>query len=209
MAVPSAYLTKTNSLKALLGALQRAGVPDRFNREFLHKQLGFTSSADRPVINVLKALRFLDDAGVPLERYKRYRDPTEAPTVLAEAIRDAYADVFSADEQAQKLSVHQLKGLFARLSGKGDSVVEKMATTFRALVGLANFEAVPGELPAPESDRGSASETEDARRLDATAQVGTNSLQLHHDVHIHLPVSNDIAVYDAIFRSMREHLGLR
>jgi hypothetical protein len=28
---------------------------------------------------------------------------------------------------------------------------------------------------------------------------------LHHDVHIHLPVSTNVKVYDTIFRSLREH----
>jgi hypothetical protein len=59
MAVPSAYLTTTKNAAAILAAMQRAGVPERFTFEFL-KQLGFGSSSDRAMIAVLKALGFFE-----------------------------------------------------------------------------------------------------------------------------------------------------
>ena len=50
--------------------------------------------------------------------------------------------------------------------------------------------------------------------MDDAAEVKSNirrddpgTIVLRHDVHIHLPVSTDIKVYDAIFRSIRENLG--
>ena len=183
--------------------MQRAGVPDKFTNEFLQKQLGFTSSSDRPVIPVLKALGFIDDANVPTDRYRAYKDPTDAKRVMAEAVRSAYADVFAADQRADQLSATKLQGILARISGKGDSVTQKMASTFKALADLGDFDAVPGQenpdedQKTPEESPGGVAER---RAPSATGPI------LHHDVHVHLPVSTDIAVYDAIFRSLREHL---
>jgi hypothetical protein len=209
MPVPSAYLTKTGNVASMLAALQRAGVPERFTYDFLQKQLGFTSSSDRPIIPVLKALRFLDDSGAPLDRYRRYKDPSQAPLVLAEALRDAYADVFAGDQNAHTLSSTQLTGMFARLSGKGEGVSQKMASTFKALSDLADFSAVPGEHAQPldtaeEAGQAASSPTREAPSTLLTG--GGGALQLRHDVHIHLPSSTDIAVYDAVFRSLRENL---
>jgi hypothetical protein len=204
MPVPSAYLTKAESAGPILGAIQRAGVPDRFTHEFLQKQLGFTSSADRPVLSVLKALRFLDDSGVPTERYRQYKDPSQARRVMAEAMREAYADIFAADQRADRLSGAQLRGMFGRISGKGESVTQKMASTFAALAALADFEAVPGERDADESATRQGEED-----LAPSANGGTTGvLSLRHEVHVHLPSSTDIAVYNAIFRSLRENLGI-
>lgn len=70
MAIPSAYLTSAKNIRPILEDIQRAGVPSRFTYDFL-KQLGHPSSANRPVIGVLKALRFLSDNGEPTERYRR------------------------------------------------------------------------------------------------------------------------------------------
>jgi hypothetical protein len=39
------------------------------------------------------------------------------------------------------MSPTQLKGAFKRISGKGDSVADKMSATFRALAGLADWDA--------------------------------------------------------------------
>jgi hypothetical protein len=151
MAVPSAYLSTSGSIREILDDVQKAGVPQRFTYEFL-KQLGHASSADRPAVAVLKALRFLSDSLEPTERYRRFKDPAQARLVMAEALRDAYADVFTVDQQANERTTNELKGIFARLSDKGDAVNQKMASTFKVLSELADFSGVPPppkEVPVP------------------------------------------------------------
>src|SRR6476659_6804175 len=110
MAVP-AYMHSVKNLAAVFAAIREAGVPDRFTHEFL-KQLGFTSSGDRSVIPVMRSLRFLDDGRTPTDRYKRYRDPSIGGAVMAEALRDAYSDLFKIKETAQTMSSTELKGAF-------------------------------------------------------------------------------------------------
>jgi hypothetical protein len=207
MAVPSAYLTTAKSVKDVLAAMQTAGVPKKFTYDFL-KQLGYPSSSNRPVIAVLKALRFPDDSGAPTERYRRYKDPKQAQVVLAEAMRDAYADVFTVNQDAYTLTTTELKGVFARLSDKGDSVNEKMAITFKTLADMADFQAAAA---AAGTDGGvSAAQTGEEQKQIEVKDHGDvldgGAIVIHHDVHIHLPPTTDIAVYDAIFRSLRENL---
>jgi hypothetical protein len=202
MAVPTTYFASAGRLKGIMEDILRAGDPDRFTYEFL-KQIGHASSADRPVIPVLKALGFLTDSGQPTERYRRYKDPSQSKAVMAEAVRDAYADVFTVDQEANKKPTTELKGVFARLSGKGDSVNEKMASTFKALTDL-------GDFGAPPSKRKREAETPDVTPPSPPAEeqeIETGRITLRHDVHVHLPISTDIKVYDAIFRALRENLG--
>jgi hypothetical protein len=204
MPAPDAYMASVSHVPQIFSAVQGAGVPPRFTHEFL-KQLGFTSSNDRSVIPVMRALRFLDDNGVPTDRYRRFRDPSLSGAVMAEALRDAYADVFTVNERAHELNTTQLQGAFKRITGKGDAVARKMATTFRALVGLADFTAMP-QASTPEEP----SEPEEPPR-DTTPPVRREPpagvLSLRHDMHVHLPSTPDVKVYDAIFRSLREHFG--
>jgi hypothetical protein len=204
MAVPTGYLITTKNLDGILSAIQRASVPQKFTYEFL-KQLGFASSGDRGVVSVLKSLRFLDDSGVPLDRYKRYRDATQSGAVLAEALRDAFQDVFALNENANELTVAQIKGLFSRLTDKGETVVDKMATSFKALADRADFVAPPAVLDAESSvpeEEGSSDRQEND--LPETLLAG---LKLHHDIHVHLPVSDQVGVYNAIFRALRQNFS--
>lgn len=206
MAVPESYLNSAKNVGGIFDAVKTAGVPDRFTHEFL-KQLGFQSSNDRAVIPVMKALRFLDDNSSPTDRYKRFRDPAISGAVMAEALRDAYSDVFTVHEKAQEQSSTALVGTFKRITGKGDAVSKKMATTFKALTGLADWAAtsvaVPVQDEAPSVDGPPEATTPTPP---PTPAAGMGFPSLHHDVHIHLPVSTDVKVYDAIFRSLREHL---
>ncbi|MGH3118797.1 MAG: DUF5343 domain-containing protein [Gaiellales bacterium] len=204
MAIPNAYLTVAGNIKPILEDIGKAGVPPKFTYDFL-KQLGHPSSANRPVIGVLKAIGFLSDNGTPTDRYRRFKDPNQAGAAMAEGIREAYADVFTVDQQAHSRNATELTGIFARLSDKGQAVNKKMASTFKVLVELADFGApvVPqtlnGEAPAGPPDRPAEEPKETARPAGVMA--------LRHDVHVHLPVTTDIKVYDAIFRALRENLG--
>ena len=75
-------------------------------------------------------------------------------------------------------------------------MVQKMATTFRALADLANWDAVDASTIEPR-----VSEAPDHETLQRTVP-----LRLHHDVHVHLPPTSDMTVYTAIFRALREEL---
>ena len=205
MAAPSAYLLAAKSLPGILNAIQDAGVPPRFTNEFL-KSLGFTSSNDRAVIGVLKALGFVDQSGVPNERYRRYRNKGEAPHVLAEAIRDAYADIFLAHEHAETLSADRIKGILATKTDKGESVIEKMASTFRALVGIAKWDKETKGPPEPEALDPPAVIVGAPPVEDTGQRLTTGTPAFHYNIQIHLPVTKDISVYNAIFRSLKEHL---
>lgn len=211
--IPNSYMTSTKNLEQILAAIQKAGVPPKFTYDFF-KKLGFPSSNDRPIIPILKAMRFLDEGGVPLDRYKRYRDIPNAGGVLAEGLRDAYSDVFAVDQQAQDLDIDALKGIFARISGKSDRVCEEMAKTFKALSGFADWEAPPAadEQPLAEESEGEREDTPPPdpssngdRTTPLTPDRSLGRLNLHHDIHIHLPITDEIAVYDAIFRALRQN----
>jgi hypothetical protein len=93
VALPTAYLTSTRNLDGILSAIQTAQAPQRFTLNFL-ENLGYKSSSDRLIINVLKAVGFLSADGAPTERYYRFLDQTEAGKVLAEGLQDAYADLY-------------------------------------------------------------------------------------------------------------------
>ena len=138
-------------------AIQTAQAPPRFTLAFL-ENLGYKSSSDRLIIGVLKALGFLNADGAPTERYYRYLDQTESPRVMADALRDAYEDLFQLNRNAHTMSRNEVRNKFRTLSqGQySDDVVNKMAGTFTELAKYANFDAptiTPTEVEAEDDPK--------------------------------------------------------
>jgi hypothetical protein len=204
MAIPENYINNTGSLASFLETIKTAGVPERVTFEFL-KTLGFKSSNDRPIISIMKAIGFLDANGKPTEQYKRYRS-YDGPKVLAEAVRNAYADIFLAHTEAQNLSLEKLKGIIASKTAKGEATVQRIAKTFQVLSKASDFSEA---LSEPDESPG-----ESAFELQPSLQTLTGTPppvhlktpSFHFNIEIHLPTTTDITVYNAIFKSLKENL---
>jgi hypothetical protein len=127
---------------------------------------------------------------------------------LAEAIREAYSDLFTVNKNAYKLNAEEAKNKLRTLyaGSKKDTVITKIASTFVALCDYADFSA-----PAKQEEKKRPKEevkekqTEDKVNQIKHSAVSLDSLQYH--INIVLPESRDQAVYDAIFKSLRDHLG--
>lgn len=213
MALPTSYLTSIKNVPAFFDAMRNAKAPEKFTVRFL-ESLDFTSSADRLFIGVLKSLGFIDAEGRPQEPYFQFLDQTQSSQIIAEGIRRAYADLFQVNTKAHTLTKVEVVNKFKTLSQGtiGESVLDKMSSTFLALVKLADFETKPSfqekEFEAPKEERvaqdSSKNEREPLRAFDASPTKNWGGL--HYNIQIILPESRDPKVYDALFRSLNEHL---
>ena len=124
MALMTAYLVTLKNAEAFFNSIQGAKAPERFTAKFL-KDLDFSSSNDRLYIGLLKGLGFLDENGSPTERYFQFLDQSQSRRVLAEALRQAYEDLFALNKNAQKMSVDEIKGKLKSLTQgqKSDTVI--------------------------------------------------------------------------------------
>lgn len=214
MALPTSYTMKPGSIPAYFDAILDAQPPERFSLKFL-ENLGFTSTNDRLFIGILKDLGFLNADGVPQQRYFDFMDRTQSRTVVADGIRDAFSDLFAINTKANTLTATDAKNKLRTLYAgkKTDNVIDRVAKTFAALCEYADFstQSTPPKTAKTEEPDKPKSPTEPkkpASGIDAVSQAITlDALQYH--INIVLPESRDQAVYDAIFRSLREHLGSR
>lgn len=212
MTLPNGYTLKPNAIPAYFDAMTDAQAPERFSTKFL-ENLGFTSTNDRLLIGILKELGFLNDDGVPQQRYHEFLDRSQSRRILAEAIREAYKDFFSVYTKANELSIDDVKNKLRTLYAgkKTDLVVSNIAKTFIALCEYADFtKQVKSSTATPpkqvKQQKASEKPSSDSIRSMEGA-VRLDSLQYH--INIVLPESRDQAVFDAIFKSLREHLGSR
>ncbi|HXK36730.1 MAG TPA: DUF5343 domain-containing protein [Candidatus Paceibacterota bacterium] len=215
MALNSSYLITTKNLEPFFNSLITAKAPESFTQKFL-ESLEFKSTNDRLYISLLKGLGFLDTNGLPTERYYKFLDQSQSKQVLAEAIREAYSDLFAVNVKANELSVQEVKNKFRTLTqGKNsDKVLGLMANTFKALVGYAEWSVAPKKAEEKKVDARDTSEiemekdaspTQEEPKEDIESKLPTKT-QLHYNIQIHLPESRDPAVYDVLFKSLKRHL---
>jgi len=215
MALTDAYLIKTSNVDELFNAIQAGQAPDRFTYKFL-EQLGFSSSNDRLYIKLLKELGFLDPSGVPIQRYFDFLDQSESKAVLAEAILDAYSDLFTLNKKAYDMSEAAVSDKLKSLTQgkKSKNVITLTAKTFKQLCKYADWEGLEkrkkSEVTTDEE------ETHEADAIDENeGDVATKKAKLpaaflgglHYNIQIHLPESRDPKVYDAIFDALKRHLN--
>jgi hypothetical protein len=193
-------------LVPILEAIKQAQAPAAFTTRFL-SDLGFKSSSDRLIVAMLKALGLLNQGGQPTERYFRYLDRSQSKRVMAEGVREAYADLFQLNVNANKLPKNEVKEKLKTLTQgqHKDSVLDKMAMTFKAFSDQADFSEPPrAEKHADEEPEGIA-DAPGGENLPPLNEAAFGALT--YSIEIHLPESRDPAVYDALFQSLRRHLG--
>jgi len=212
MSLPDSYLQKREAVPAYFDGLLAAQPPERFSIRFL-ENLAFASTNDRLLIGILKDIGFLNRDGVPQPRYFEFLDRSRSKVVLAEGIQEAYSDLFAINTKANELSVEDTKNKLRSLYAgkKTDLVIGRIASTFRALCDYADFSSLsnprpkvetPAPIPAPDP-----SSSQDKAPKNPTSPSNLKIAGLQYHINIVLPETRDQAVFDAIFKSLREHLG--
>jgi len=196
------YLASTKNLAGIMAKIVEGTAPDKFTVAHL-KSIGFSSSTDRAIIPLLKDLGFLTSDGVPTDRYHRYRDPSQSKTIMGEALREAHGDLFHINEHPTKSDRKSIEGKFKSTHNVTDRVAEMQAMTFFALIDLADISGAKKHKRAEKEVETSKEEPSKdlGRRL-----LSEGGLSLRYNVEIHLPATKDVEVYNAIFKSLKEHL---
>jgi hypothetical protein len=195
------YIPSVKNLHAILDKIQHAAVPEAFGYDFL-RDLGFTSSNDRSIVKLFKYLGFLDSSSRPQTSYRDFVDHTKTKIILAERLRSAFDDLYVSNKKAHEMTADQLKGWFKSKTGKGDSVAIKIATTFKTLADYADFStALPKEHVKIKEPEKLPSAKEERKLI-----FEEHGLGLVYRFEIHLPDTQNIDTFRAIFRAMREEL---
>jgi hypothetical protein len=203
MAETVPYVQAYGNITKALERIRQAQTPPRYTQDFLETKLNLSGGSARPVIPFLKRTGFLAPDGTPTDLYKRFRG-TEAQSgaAAAEALRIGYAPLFQVNDYVHDAKDSDVKKIIVQVTGAEDnsSQVKSAFGSFKALRAFANFDAEPEEEVEGQEEVLS----RDERTPTAAGAVG--SLKLGYTINLNLPATSDIAVFDAIFKSLREHL---
>jgi len=145
---------------------------------------------------------------------------------VAAGIKEAYSDLFAIQRDAQNLTSEEVKNKLRTLykGAKKDNLIGRIASTFVALCQYADF----SQVAQPKSIVGAGAIQAEAANVAAVGKAAASDGEsmpsapqqqasaspmlldgLQYHINIVLPESRDQAVYDAIFKSLRDHLGPR
>jgi hypothetical protein len=217
MALTDAYVQVYGQLGDFFDRIADGQAPERFTRQHL-KDLGFRSSNFNAVIPLLKELKFLSADGTPTDRYHDYRDRSQSRRIMGEALRDAYADLFVINANPTEANRALIEGKFKSAHNTSERVAKLMANTFFSLLALADLQPHARKEKKEKKEKKATNgeerkehvppETAEAGRLPNETSHAKLTLAptLHYNIQIHLPATKDVEVFNAIFKSLKEHL---
>jgi len=197
------YANQPGSIVKILEKIQSAKTPDRFTYDFLQTKLGFKGGNYRQFIPLAKRLTLLASDGSPTDLYKKFRNPESAKAAMAKALRAGYAEVFERNEYAYSLDKDKFKGLVVEITGlePNNRVVQLICQTWENLKRLADFEA---DLPLEKVQVDEMEESPAPEEL--SSQERNLPVGLSYVINLVLPKTDDPAVFNAIFKSLRDNL---
>jgi hypothetical protein len=213
MAYPP-YMNSTGLVTKIFGRIADAQKPERFTQDYLANVLGYSGGSARPIIPLLKRLNFLQSDGTPTQLYARIRNPSERASAMLEGLKVAYGDLYARSEYAHMLPKDKLRDLVVEVTGieRDNQIVNAIVGTFQALkiVGGVNDTTKTGSAQTPASGDPSAPPPPSTAidRSDAwpKRQDQEVAMNLSYTINLNLPPSSDPAVFNAIFKALKEHL---
>jgi hypothetical protein len=204
------YLQAYGNLRKALDKITQAAVPTKFTQDFLATTLDLPGGGARPVIPYLKRAGFLTSDGTPTDLYKQFRNSSLRGVAAAQGLRNAYSGLYVANEYVHDASDKDLKGLIVQVTGLEEEsrLIPAMVASFKTLKAFADFNAEP----SAGLDQQNGDEGEDlggkskGQGQSAVGDQQGNSIRLGYTIHLNLPATTDITVFNAIFKSLKEHL---
>ncbi len=201
------YINAYGQLPRLFKRIREADVPPRFTQDFLSSVLEMKSSSHRPMIPFLKRIGFLDSANTPTKAYREYRDEELGKFVMAEQIKKSYQDLYKAHEYAHTLNKDNIVSKLSSVLGiaKNDKTLPVVASTFLELCKLADFKGLP-EKKEPVKVKEKEGILQEKSEGALTIKEEGHRLGISYTINLNLPPATDQKVFDAIFKSLKEHL---
>ncbi|MHC2438643.1 hypothetical protein ACVMB0_006018 [Bradyrhizobium sp. USDA 4451] len=157
------------------------------------------------LVPYLKKIGFVASDGAPTELYKRFRNPSIGGTAAADAIKIGYAPLAQVNEYFYELPDQELSNLILQVTGLDhDNQVAKLVfSTLKALKSFADFNTVSFEDTPEKKEVVTFVPPAPQEGSSASNKLGLN---LSYTINLNLPATSDQAVFNAIFKSLREHL---
>jgi hypothetical protein len=166
--------------------------------------LKLTGGSAKAVPPLLKKMQFINPDGSPTQLYSKFKTDGGRSQSAFEGLKNAFSELFKRNEYIHKADENSVKDLIVEITGlkKTDKIVRLIYSTFDAVRGFIGGEVsnILEEPAAEDTNQVSSSQKPDGHLLYA------QKIGLSYHINIVLPETENIAVFDAIFRSLRSNL---
>lgn len=201
------YVTSPGNIDRALIGIKQAAVPERVSQDFVKTILKVPGGSGDQMTSFLKKIGFTNPEGSPSDRYKKFRNPAQSGASVAAAIRSAYAPLYLRNEFMHELPDEALLGLVTEETGQAhdSGPVKLICACIKHLKAFASFGNQTDTSDTPTTDEKIAL-VPTRTRTDEPGATKSFGLNLGYTINLNLPATSDPEVFNAIFKSLKEHL---
>ncbi|WP_020680829.1 DUF5343 domain-containing protein [Marinobacterium rhizophilum] len=208
------YSTSVGVLEKVLEKIKTASVPERVTQNFLNTKLGLKGGSANASIPFMKKMGFVASDGSPTELYSEFRNPKKSRIAVGKAFKDLYARLYEMNEYVHDASDDEVLGLIVQCTGgeKDSRVTQQTLSTFNMLRKIADFDTEIAEVEEVEPENmGENNKFNQSLPLPHFNQGSSHgsqgkSINLAYTINLNLPATKDIEVFNAIFKSLKQHI---
>jgi hypothetical protein len=201
------YVTSPGNIVKALNGIKSAAVPPRVSQDFVKTILKIPGGSGTQITTYLRKLGLTNPDGSPNDTYKKLRNPTSSGAAAATALKTAYAPLYVRNEFTHELNDADLLGLVVEETGEphDSNPVKLIVSCIKHLKQFANFATKPDQeiVHVSKADETTSENARPSQASEGTRSVGLN---LGYTINLNLPATADPSVFDAIFKSLKEHL---
>jgi hypothetical protein len=151
-------------------------------------------------------MQFIGSDSIPTQLYSRFKTDGGRSQAAFEGLKNAFSEMFRRNEYIHRADEGSIKDVIVEITGlkNNDRIVGLILSTFETVRG---FIASDASLNSESVKSGTNEMTED--RADIAQDVGRLSrteFGLSYQINIVLPETDNISVFNAIFKSLKENL---
>lgn len=208
------YSTSVGTLENMLEKIKTASVPERFTQDFVSTKLTMKGGTAASCIPFLKKMGFVASDGAPTDLYREFRNPRKSRIAVGKAFKKLYHKLYEMNEYVHDATDQDILGLIVECTGgEKDSATTKYTfSTLNMLRRISDFDTV--DAPDTEAfDVESQKPSMQHPTLSSMTQFqpspadhGGKAINLSYTINLNLPATKDIEVFNAIFKSLKEHI---
>lgn len=201
------YVTAPGNIERALNGIKSAATPERVSQDFVKTILKIPGGSGDQITSFLKKTGFTNTDGTPSDLYKQFRNSNTTGKAAAAALEVGYSALKRRNEYWYKLPDDKLKGLLIEETGQS-AESNAIALTLACIKSIKKF----ASWADPESEEKALQEKEKDRiplTLPSTTKRKSLSgigMNLSYTINLNLPATTDTAVFNAIFKSLKENL---
>lgn len=203
------YVSATGNVEKALKGIKAAATPESVSQDFVKTILAIKGGSGNQMTAFLKKIGFATTDGTPTDLYKKFRNSATEGWAAAQGLKIGYAPLYVRNEYMHKLSDEELKGLVVEETGaeQDSNVVPLIIACIKQIKKFAKWDSAPVEekpdKPSMETLPPGTVPPQNAVPSPTLQRLGLN---LGYTINLNLPATSDPAVFNAIFRALKEHL---